>query len=478
MEKYSERLKKFNNVYLNGTRITDLPTEPAFSGSIKAIERYYDLQNENPDIHCFLDNQRHPSPISLMIPKTIEDLRKKRKSYKSIADISFGMLGRTPDFINAALASLCAHSEFLGKDRYTNYSNNAIQYYKYVKENNLFIGHGSINPQIDRSIPLGKQQNEFAGVHVIDHDTNGIRVSGAKMIVTLAPIADELLIFNMPGLKPGDEKYAVAFALPVNSSGVKIICRKTTVKPGLSNFDHPLSNSFDEMDAYLLLNQVYIPWERVFVFKNIERSNQFFDKSFIRHHTGHQDVVRAISKAELLTGIAIKLARMLKLDNFINIQEKLGDLTSSIELLKASILLSEETAQVSHQGIITPNINTIQAIRYHFPKMYAKMVQHIQSMTAGSMLATPHYQDFISENREYLMQSLSTGELDALERTQLLNLAWDVTGDSFGQRQLVYEYYHAGDPMRIAANHYLSYDKKEMLDMVNQVFNIKENIKI
>ena len=87
------------------------------------------------------------------------------------------------------------------------------------------------------------------------------------------------------------------------------------------------------------------------------------------------------------------------------------------------------------------------------------MVKCIQSLVAGSMLATPHHEDFFNENGDYLMMALSTGEFDAKERTMLLNLAWDASGDAFGQRQLVYEYYHAGDPMRIATGHYLSYEK-------------------
>lgn len=176
-----------------------------------------------------------------------------------------------------------------------------------------------------------------------------------------------------------------------------------------------------------------------------------------------------------MTGIAIKLAEMLKLNQFINVQEKLGELTSYVELLKASIVLSEQDAYMSPEGVITPSINAIQAIRYNFPKMYEKMVKCIQSLAAGSMLATPHHEDFFNENGDYLMMALSTGEFDAKERTMLLNLAWDASGDAFGQRQLVYEYYHAGDPMRIAAGHYLSYEKGQMYSMVERILKSETN---
>lgn len=144
-------------------------------------------------------------------------------------------------------------------------------------------------------------------------------------------------------------------------------------------------------------------------------------------------------------------------------------MTSYVELLRASILLSEADSTVSDEGVQTPSINAIQAIRYNFPKMYEKMVKTIQSLAAGSMLSTPHYEDFLTEELSGLAVSLSTGETDAAARSKLLNLAWDASGDGFGQRQLVYEFFHAGDPMRIAAGHYLHYDKNAMLSMVDRV---------
>ncbi|WP_237163175.1 4-hydroxyphenylacetate 3-hydroxylase N-terminal domain-containing protein [Paenibacillus sp. BIHB 4019] len=464
---YLKRMKGRNSVYLNGIQV-DVATNPAFSGAIGCIEKYYDLQEEQSDIHCFNDGG-HNAAISLLVPSTIEDLQRKRKSYKAVADISFGMLGRTPDFINAALATLYAHSEQLGSNPFANFSENMRAYYQYVKENNLFVGHGAINPQIDRSLPLGSQINEYAAVRIVSHDQKGIVVTGAKMIVTLAPIADELLIFNMPGLKPGDEDYAVSFALPIDYPGVKIICRKPMVNPAYHSFDHPLANAFDEIDAYLILNEVFIPWDKVFVFRDVAKSNLFYDKTFARNHTGHQGIVRGLSKAELLTGISIQLAKMLKLDGFINIQEKLGELTSYVELVKASIAWSEAEATISEEGVITPSISAIQAIRYNFPKMYETMVKTLQSLAAGSMLSTPHYQDFLNSDLSDLGSALTTGETDALSRTKLLNLAWDASGDGFGQRQLVYEFFHAGDPMRIAAGHFLNYDKQNMINMVDRV---------
>lgn len=469
-EEYQLRLKKPRQVYIDSQLVTDITLEPAFQGAIDCIKLYYHLQESNQDVFTYQENGEKYH-ISTLMPSEISYLKRKRAAYKAVANLSFGMLGRTPDFINSALSAMARNSHILGQDNYTNYSDNAIKYYEKCRRNHLFVGHGAVNPQIDRGIALGSQKNPYCGIRVLSFDSSGIIVSGAKMIVTLAPIADELLIFNMPGLIPGDEDYAVAFAVPVTAEGLKLICRKPLHYPKYSLFDHPVSNLFDESDAYLILDNVFIPWGDVFVFRDIKKSNEFYDKTRMRNHNGHQGIVRGLAKAEFLTGIAIELAEKLGLSKFLNVQEQLGEMTSYIELIQGAILLSEDSA-IYENGIFNPNIHTIQAIRYHFPKWYQRMVNTIQSLSAGSMLAVPHQGDFMNENSPIIKKSLQTSSLNAINRSFLLNMAWDVSGDGFGQRQVVYEKYHSGDPIKIAAMHYLSYPKKDIFQHLNNIRKI------
>ncbi len=469
-EEYLRRLKVPRQVFIDSRLVTDVSQEPAFKGAIENILQYYHLQESRPDIFTYQDNgvSYH---ISTLAPSNISDLRRKREAYKAVADLSFGMLGRTPDFINCALSAMARNSHVLGTGNYADYSDNALKYYEKCRRDHLFIGHGAINPQIDRGIPLGAQENTYCGVRVLSSDSTGIIVSGAKMIVTLAPVADELLIFNMPGLVQGDEDYAVAFAVPVTAAGVKLICRKPLQHERYSLFDHPVSNLFDESDAYMVFDDVFIPWRDVFVFRDVEKSNAFYDKTRIRNHNGHQGIVRGLAKAEFLTGVAIELAEKFGLSGFLNVREQLGEMTSCLELVRGAILLAEEDA-VYENDLLNPSIHAIQAVRYHFPKWYQRMVNIIQSLSAGSMLAVPHQGDFLNENADVIRESLQTTSLNASDRCFLLNLAWDVSGDGFGQRQMVYEKYHAGDPIRIAAMHYAAYPKEEIFQHLNNIKRI------
>ena len=102
---------------------------------------------------------------------------------------------------------------------------------------------------------------------------------GAHQVNTLVPLADELLIFNLPGLTAEDERFALAFSLPLATKGVKMICRKPTMKREFSLKDYPLSAQFDEMDAFIILDDVFVPNENLFVCGSVEKSNAFFPES-------------------------------------------------------------------------------------------------------------------------------------------------------------------------------------------------------
>jgi 4-hydroxyphenylacetate 3-monooxygenase len=459
MTNFRDRLRIPRRVSLNGKHVGNLLQCLEFRGAIDVLERYFHLQDERSEYHLAVGPDG-PISMGLTVPNSIDDLRRKRQHYREVAELSFGMMGRTPDFMNAALAALVSHTDVLQS---ADFAANIQAFHRHVGTANLFVGHAAINPQMDRAKTLHKQTSEFAGIRTVARNGEGIVVSGAKMIVTLAPLTDEIVFFNMPGLHLGDEHYAVAFALPTTHPSLQIFCRKPLqrLEQG-GEFDYPIVNRFDEIDAYVVLEKALVPWDRVFVLDDVATSNAFYDQTRARHHTGHQDVTRGLSKAELLCGVALEVANVLGLDGHINIQEKLGELTSSLNLISAAVDAVENKAVVDDKAVCNPDIQSIQAIRYHFPRMYERMIEVIQSFAAGSILAVPHSGDFANGNGEILDAALTSPLLSARHRCVLLNLAWDLTGADFGQRQKVYEYFHAGDPMRIAAGHFRAADQHRL----------------
>lgn len=456
-DEYKARLSDGRRILLNGRYVEDVSQHAGFSGAVEAVSAYYAFQDDDPEVNCAVLDCGASVPVSLRPPASQADLAANRASYKAVADVSHGMLGRTPDFMNAVVMAIGMHSEILGHDGDVSYARNASRYYRECCLANRFVAHASINPQVDRTVQLGKSDYQFVGVHAVGEDADGMVVRGAKMIATLAPIADEILVFNMPGLIPGDERFAVAFAVPVATPGLTLVCRKSLGHPGYSRFDHPLANRFDEIDAYVLLEDVKVPWDRVFVYRDVARSNAFYDSTFARQHGGHQGVVRGLAKAELAIGTALRLAEAFEMTGQPSVQESLGELASDMEVLRSLIHLSEAAAVTSPAGVMTPSVTAIQSFRLVFPKIYQKTLEMIRSLVPGSMLSVPSDADFDGDLGNSLRDALGTKVTGARERSQLLNLAWDLVGDAFGQRQLTYEFYHAGAPGIIAKGQFRNY---------------------
>jgi 4-hydroxyphenylacetate 3-monooxygenase len=149
-------------------------------------------------------------------------------------------------------------------------------YYRYARDHDLYLTYVIINPQADRSKSASQQQGEFLTAGVVDRDASGVTIRGAKMLATGGIMANEVLVTCIQPLQPGDEKYAVSFAIPMNAKGLKILSRKSYEEEARSVFDNPLSSRFDENDAVLFFDDVKVPWERVFVIDSLEMCQRQF----------------------------------------------------------------------------------------------------------------------------------------------------------------------------------------------------------
>lgn len=461
-------------VWLNGKRVEDLNSDRMLHDTLTFIHAYYDLQESNQAEHTYVDTDGQRYSTTFLTPKTVEDLQRKRAVYRDVAASAYGMLGRTPDFINSGVAILPSYADALGQSEKTDFAQNVRDWSAYIKANDLFVSHALQNPQIDRQQTLAqvkKTGKGYAGVWVKEERADGIVVQGAKMVNTLAPLADELLIFNTPTLAPGDDEFALALAMPTNTPGIKIIGRKPNSKYDYTLADYPLSNAFDEIDTYIVFEDIFVPWERVFVYNDVAKSNAFFGASGLFNNTAHQDEVRGVVKLEFITALAFKVAKGLGLDGFLNVQDKLGLLSMNLELIRGTVAYSEFSGHLDHAGVFVPNLQALVAVRAQLTGFYDQAVTLIQEFAAGSIVAVPDMRDFGAANGDILREAMTSELLSAEERAILLNLAWDITGESFGQRQRTYEFLHGGNPMWIRSNHWRDEEislGNEMVDLVLQ----------
>jgi 4-hydroxyphenylacetate 3-monooxygenase oxygenase component len=483
-QEYVESLKKSAPcVYLGGRRVDDVTAEPIFLEPIRAIAEQYDMQLAP----AYRDVMTYRSPTtgdpvstSFLVPYTREDLVKKRKHFKLRADHNFGFMGRAPDFMNQFVTGW-----HLMADRFARagarFGENATRYYEHVRERDLFLTHMLINPQIDRSKTSAQQEDPFLHLGRVRETPEGIVVRGAKMLGTMAPITEEVAVIPFGGVPPGDDAYALVFAIPTNTPGLAFICRETVAPLPRPRFDHPLSSRFEEMDCIAVFDDVLVPWDRVLV-DGRPGSGEIINTLGADFNAllNVQTSSRLLSQLEFFCGLAMRVADAIGITGFLHVQEKLGEMLSTMEIARAVFYGAEAMAQQLESGVWLPGGPGLRAFHLHSGKVYSRFVEIVQTLAAGGFFYAASEADLASpEVRPYLDRYVrGRAGVSAEERIALFKLAWDVTGEAFAQRMAQYVRYYSGDPIRLTAGFYQQYDKAPLLEIVARALGRRDGAPI
>lgn len=438
------------SIWYGGEQVRDVTTHPAFTGGVSTLAALYDLQWERPEISLYDSPTTHNKVArSFMMPRTHEELRSITAAMKVWEDHTHGMMGRVPDYISRAVTGYAAGAPFLAEaDK--RFGANAVRYYEYLRENDLCLTHTLIPPQANRAASSAKQADPFLAARVKEETDAGIVIRGCRMLATL-PISDELMVFPSTLLKSPEEDapYAFGFSIPNDTPGLRFICRES-VDYGRSHFDHPLGSRFEEMDAVVVFDDVRVPWENVFLYRDITRCNQAYARTGAVVHMTHQVIVKNIAKTEFLLGLAHLLVTTIGVEVFQHIQEKLAEIWVNLETMRAFLRAAEADAALDEWGVMRPAWDPLDAGRNLFPRLYPRMVEIIQQIGASGLVAMPVERDLKGPLVQDIKKYYQAARADAFERIPLFRLAWDACLSAFASRQVIYERFFFGDPVRMA----------------------------
>ncbi|AXF56962.1 4-hydroxyphenylacetate 3-hydroxylase family protein [Salicibibacter kimchii] len=452
------------DVWMGGRKITDIVNEDNFKQPIREIARLYDMQHDpkyQDSITRISDETGERVSNAFIVPKNYDDLMARKDLYSTWAEETFGLMGRTPDFLNITVTSMASSPEFFD-DFNPQWYENVKNYHKYIRDNDLFLTHALVNPQADRSKASHEQEEEFAHLGAVEETSEGIIVRGAKMLATLAPVTDEVIVYPFPGFKPGDEKYTLSFAVPIDTPGLRLLCREPMQDGKRPIADHPLASRFEESDAILIFNDVLVPWHRVFLYNNVDAGNQLYGRTGLSQNT-HQNAVRGLVKLRFAQQIASKIADSIGVDGFLNVQTQLGELVQSVETIRALLRVSEEEYEIKANGEAVPNPIPLETIRGILPKAYPRAIEVIQTIGAAGLILPPTHADMDIPELKQDIDRYYKGRagISSVERIKLLKLGWDLSGEAFGQRLVQYERYYSGDPVRKLGMFYNNYKKRQ-----------------
>jgi 4-hydroxyphenylacetate 3-monooxygenase len=437
-------------IWYRGELVKDATAHPALRGGVQTLAQLYDLQIEKADITLYASpTTGNRVARSFMMPKTRDELVSVSRAMKVWEDRTRGMMGRVPDYLNRAITGLAAGAPFLAEVD-ARLGLNAIRCYERLREHDLCMTHTLVPPQANRAVSLSQQADPFLAARIKEETDAGIVIRGCRMLATL-PVADEIMVFPSTLLKGGEEDapYAFGFVIPTATQGLKFICRES-VDHGRSHFDHPLGSRFEEMDAVVVFDDVFVPWERVILHRDVTRCNQAYARTGAVVHMAHQVVVKNIAKCEFILGLASLVVNSIGTEIFQHIQEKLAELWVNLEVMKACLRSAEADAALDEWGVMRPAWDPLDAARNLFPRTYPRMVEIIQQIGASGLVAMPTEADVKGPLAEDIKQYYQAARADALDRIPLFRLAWDTAVSAFGSRQVLYERFFFGDPVRMA----------------------------
>ncbi|GGL87430.1 4-hydroxyphenylacetate 3-monooxygenase, oxygenase component [Deinococcus aerolatus] len=469
-------------LYIDGERIADPTTHPSTRNMCQSLAGLYDLQHQ-PDLRDALtyeeNGERHA--ISFMPPRSKEDLRRIAEAHRIRANYSLGFLGRAPDYMNANVMAAGMGADYFGQceasrpgSERRDFAANMRRYYEFVRDNDLCLTHALTNPQVNRAKQASEMPDPYIALGVVEETEEGVVVRGARMMATL-PIADEILVFPSTVLKENADKsrYAMGFGIPTNTPGLSFQCREP-IDVGRDPEDHPLGSRFDEQDAFVIFDDVLVPWERVFLLYDVELANKAYAGTDAVLHMAYQVVNLKIAKTEAFLGTAQSIVDAIGSGQFQHVQSKVAEIIVMLEIMKGLEAAALADAEPNRYGVMTPARGPLDAARNYYPANHARLPELLQLLGASGIIMMPSKADREGPLGEQIAKYLQAGRATAEERLKLFRLAWDMSMSSFAGRQTLYERYFFGDPVRMHSALYEVFDKQPYVERI-QAFLKRED---
>src|SRR6266704_318049 len=344
-------------------------------------------------------------------------------------------------------------------------------YFDYISRNDLYLTYVIVNPQADRSKDWGDQVPDLVA-RIVDEDAAGITLRGAKMLGTSAILANEVFVANLQPLKAGEEALAFSCALPMNAKGLRVLSRKSYEAAAKSVYDNPLSSRFDENDALIYFDEVKVPWDRVFVHRDVDMCRAQFHDTACHVYQNYQAQVRLSVKIKFLIGLARRITESIGTINIPAVREQLGYLAAHAGMVNA-MLVGMEAAGHKWGEYYLPNRHYMYSAQVLTQELYPQLMNLLRELAGGALIMLPSsVLDFANPELKAIIEKTQRSPSMSPERkVKFLKAAWDAIGSEFGSRHTQYEMFYAGARFVTAGHSFRTFDWDGATGMVEQLLS-------
>jgi len=425
---YRNSLRDGRRVFILGEgEVEDVTTHPSTRAMVEHYVAWYDRHADPQWRDTLFDAQ---GPVDYRVPRTSEDLVHMGRCFSATTFLSAGNVTHTPAY-GHMIALGVLHAVGIGKTTPERIAT-AEAYRAEIARTGRFLTFAA------GAAPIGHRLRpdpaDRVAIKVVDRSAEGVTLRGKIGMHTSPAFAEDVYIGAVNGADI--DGLRGTFVVPVNAKGVTVICRKSAT--GDPNpFTSPLSHRFDELDGQMWLDDVQVPWNRVFL---TEPSPEPVARWLFWHQ-----LYCWLSKAEFTLGLALACTQAMGLANHELTLDYLLDLITDVQTVRACQTAAERDPEMTADGYCSPNHSHLAAGSIAMLKARRRMAEILRILPGSSLVVAPSDRDLADPAlAKGLEESYVGGGYSARQRAALLQLAWDHVGSTLDHREHVFELHANG----------------------------------
>lgn len=471
-QQYIDSIRDDRTVFYRGERVADVTAHPVIKKAVHHAALDFEMA-ENPDYKDLAVVNEGGDRYSryFKIPASTDDLMKRSQLIEAATALGKTLVVLVKEIGTDALFALHRVSRQVDQKYETDYFKRVQAFYKHCRDNDLAISVAQTDVKGDRSAgPLNQPHPDYY-THIVERRPDGIVVRGAKIHTSCTTNVNELIVLPTRAMAEGDKDYAVAFAIPVNTPGVKLVASPYG-GGAKSEFDAPLSADRKMMETITIFDDVFVPWERVFLAGEHDFAAAIA-LGFVEYHR-FTAVSYKLPLVDALIGSALLMADLNGISRAAHVRDKLIWLISYAETLRALTEMAAIRGVGDEHGIFAPDALTTNMAKYHFAHHYHEALQHVQDIAGGMLVTGPGVEDFASADTGDLLRKYLGGRagVDGEVRTRAMNMVSDLTTGDFGGYHAVLAIHAEGSLEAEKLMISRAYDGKRTLEYAKQLAGI------
>jgi len=435
-DQYLASLRDGRHVYYRGRRVEDVTAHPVIGLAARHAAIDYAMAEDSRyrDLAVVEGRSRYFVP-----PRSAEDLLARSRLIESATRQGGTLVVLIKEIGSDALFGLTLVAQEMDRRLGTRYGERVARFLDYCAGEDLALAVAQTDVKGDRSLGPAEQAakgNPDAYLRIVERRSGGIVVRGAKAHTSVATNANEVIVLPTRAMGEADADYAVAFAVPVDTPGLKLVA--SPHGGGEKNaFEHPLSARHKMMETLTIFDDVFVPEERVFLAGEWQFAGPLA-LTFVEFHR-FTAISYKLPLVDALAGAALLLAEYNGVERAGHVRDKLSWLIAYAEGLRALTHMAAHRCHIHPNGLAVPDPLTVNVAKLHFATNYHQAVARLQDIAGGLLVTAPAEEDLAAPElgdavRRYLGGKLG---LDTEARLRALNLASDLTASDFGGYQEV-----------------------------------------